>query len=47
MSFMDWSTMTAVYVGEKKECIVNGEFEESTFRSAPYFSVRIDGITEN
>ena len=46
MSFMDWSTMTAIYQGETKECIVNGEFEESTFRSAPYFSVRIDGIIE-
>jgi len=47
MSFMDWSTMTPIYQGEVVECIVDGAFTESTFRSAPYFSIRIDGITEN
>ena len=46
MSFMDWSTMTAIYEGETVEAIVDGAFEESTFRSAPYFALRIDGITE-
>ena len=46
MSFMDWSTMTPIYKGEVVECITNGYFSESTFRSAPYFSVRIDGIIE-
>lgn len=46
-SFMDWTTMTAIYQGEVKECIVDGAFAESNFRSAPYFSIRIDGITEN
>lgn len=46
LSFMDWSTMTAIYEGEKVECIVDGAFAESTFRSAPYFDIRIDGIVE-
>ncbi|MBE6541838.1 MAG: BMP family ABC transporter substrate-binding protein [Ruminococcaceae bacterium] len=46
LSFMDWTTMTPVYVGEVVECIVDGAFSESTFRSAPYFSIRIDGIIE-
>ncbi|MBQ9767483.1 MAG: BMP family ABC transporter substrate-binding protein [Lachnospiraceae bacterium] len=47
MSFMDFATMTAIYEGEVVECIENGAFEESSFRSAPYFSIRIDGIVEN
>ena len=46
MSYMDWSTMTPIYEGETVECIKDGYFDESTFRSAPYFSVRIDGIIE-
>ncbi len=45
-SFMDWSTMTPIYQGEVVECIKDGAFDESTIRSAPYFSVRIDGIIE-
>lgn len=32
------------YVGET-EVVANGEFQESKFRSAPYFDIRIDGIT--
>ena len=28
------------------ECLIDGYFHESEFRSAPYFSARIDGITE-
>ena len=28
------------------ECIKDGIFEESVIRSAPYFDLRIDGITE-
>ena len=35
-----------VYKGEVKDTIKDGEFSESTLRSAPYFSLRIDGITE-
>ena len=46
MSFMDWTTMTPIYQGEVVECIIDGAFSESTFRSAPYFSIRIDGIIE-
>ena len=47
----DFSTMnsdyTAVqYVGEKIETITDGYFHESLYRSAPYFDLRIDGITE-
>ena len=30
---------------EDTEVVINGIFEESKFRSAPYFDVRIDGIT--
>lgn len=47
MSFMDFATMTAIYEGEVVECIKDGAFAESEFRSAPYFSIRIDGIVEN
>lgn len=47
MSFMDWSTMTPIYQGETVEAIKDGYFAESTFRSAPYFALRIDGITED
>ena len=46
LSFIDFSTMTTIYQGETVEPVVNGEFEESTFRSAPYFTVRIDDIIE-
>ncbi len=35
----DWANDTG-------EAITNGIFEESVLRSAPYFSLRIDGITE-
>lgn len=47
----DFSTMNSdfsavQYVGEKIECIADGYFHESEFRSAPYFQLRIDGITE-
>ncbi|MDD3214306.1 MAG: BMP family ABC transporter substrate-binding protein, partial [Eubacteriales bacterium] len=34
------------WVGDTGEAIVNGIFEESVLRSAPYFGIRIDGITE-
>ena len=41
------SDYTAVlYEGADYECIVDGAFAESVFRSAPYFDLRIDGITE-
>ncbi len=51
LSYMDWSTnpATVVYQGETVNPIktdTNGVsyFSESTFRSAPYFSMKIDGI---
>lgn len=47
LSFMDWVAMKPIYEGPVVECIKDGAFEESSFRSAPYFSIRIDGITEN
>jgi basic membrane protein A len=34
------------WAGDTGEAIVNGIFEESVLRSAPYFGIRIDGITE-
>jgi basic membrane protein A len=46
MTIMDWATMTVAYEGAKYEAIVDGAFVESNFRSAPYFALRIDGITE-
>ncbi len=41
------SDFTAVqYEGATEETIIDGYFHESEFRSAPYFELRIDGITE-
>ena len=41
------SDYTAIqYEGEDFECITDGAFTESVVRSAPYFDLRIDGITE-
>ncbi|MCR4770689.1 MAG: BMP family ABC transporter substrate-binding protein [Oscillospiraceae bacterium] len=41
------SDFTAVqYVGEDYECIIDGAFAESVFRSAPYFGIDIDGINK-
>ena len=34
------------WVNDAGEAIADGAFEESVLRSAPYFSLRIDGITE-
>jgi len=34
------------WVNDTAEAIVDGAFVESVHRSAPYFSLRIDGITE-
>lgn len=48
LSYYDFSTgaPVLVYSGDKKEAIKDGYFDESTFRSAPYFALRIDGIVE-
>ncbi|MCR5484404.1 MAG: BMP family ABC transporter substrate-binding protein [Clostridiales bacterium] len=47
----DFSTMNAdftevLYKGETINVISDGYFHESEYRSAPYFDLRIDGITE-
>ena len=34
------------FVKDSGEAIVDGVFQESVLRSAPYFGLRIDGITE-
>lgn len=49
LSFYDFSTGTpvAIYEGSTEEAIVDGVFQESTLRSAPYFTLRIDGIIED
>ena len=49
MSYVDYtgSEPVVVYPGETVNAIVDGAFDESTFRSAPYFALRIDGITED
>lgn len=41
------TSYTGAYGMNGAETIVNGVFEESVIRSAPYFDLRIDGITEN
>lgn len=52
LSYMDFTTNppSVVHQGETVECIKteNGVsyFDESSFRAAPYFSLRIDGIKE-
>lgn len=51
LSYMDYSTNTAVYEGETTSALATDDngvtfFEESALRSAPYFQIRIDGITE-
>ena len=49
LTFYDYSTGSpvALYQGETKEAITDGSFSESTLRSAPYFALRIAGITED
>ena len=49
LSFMDWTSNppSVIYQGETVEAITDGYFAESDFRSAPYFALRIDGITED
>ncbi|MBQ7433311.1 MAG: BMP family ABC transporter substrate-binding protein [Lachnospiraceae bacterium] len=49
LSYYDYSSgaPVVVYAGDTEEAISGGAFEESTLRSAPYFALRIDGITED
>ena len=46
-TIIDFTTGDVVYPGETSEVITDGYFAESTVRSAPYFDLRIDGITED
>ncbi|MBQ3149724.1 MAG: BMP family ABC transporter substrate-binding protein [Clostridia bacterium] len=46
-SIIDFATGAVVYEGKQYEAIDGGYFHESEFRSAPYFSAVIDGITAN
>jgi len=41
-----WQDTNGDFKGDSGEAIVNGVFQESVSRSAPYFDIRIDGITE-
>ena len=45
-SIIDFATGATIFEGPTENVIVDGAFSESTFRSAPYFDLRIDGITE-
>ena len=45
-SIVDFTTGNTIYEGQEYETIVDGAFQESMFRAAPYFDIRIDGITE-
>jgi basic membrane protein A len=49
LSYYDYSTdpATVIYQGATEEAIQDGHFAESTLRSAPYFALHIDGITED
>ncbi len=45
-STMNSDYSAVLYEGQDYECISDGAFQETVFRSAPYFDLRIDGITE-
>nr|MCR5153354.1 BMP family ABC transporter substrate-binding protein [Lachnospiraceae bacterium] len=46
-SYIDWAAGgVEIYHGDDFEAITDGYFNESSWRSAPYFDIRIDGITE-
>ena len=45
-SIIDFNTGTVIYEGPTENVISDGVFQESVYRSAPYFDLRIDGITE-
>ena len=45
-SIIDFSTGSVVFEGPTENVISDGVFQESLYRSAPYFDLRIDGITE-
>ena len=45
-SIVDFGTGDVIFKGETENVIKDSAFQESTFRSAPYFTLRVDGITE-
>ncbi len=45
-SIIDFNTGEVVFEGPTENVISDGAFQESVYRSAPYFDLRIDGITE-
>ena len=45
-SVIDFGTGNVIYESFTQNVISDGAFQESVYRSAPYFSLRIDGITE-
>lgn len=49
LTYYDYSSGSpvAIYEGPTEEAIKDGAFQESTLRSAPYFLLHIDGITED
>lgn len=45
-SIIDFGTGATIYEGPTENVIADGAFQESVYRSAPYFDLRVDGITE-
>ena len=45
-TIIDFATGDVVFEGPTENVIADGAFQESVYRSAPYFDLRIDGITE-
>ena len=45
-SIVDFTTGDVLFEGDTVNVIENGVFQESVYRAAPYFDLRIDGITE-
>ena len=46
LSITDFASGEVIYQGQVVDAISDGAFQESVYRSAPYFDLRIDGITE-
>ena len=46
LSITDFASGEVIYQGPVVDAISDGAFQESVYRSAPYFDLRIDGITE-
>lgn len=45
-SIIDFGTGATIFEGPTENVISDGAFQESVYRSAPYFDLRIDGINE-